>query len=73
MLPPPKLESFCESMAMDYRSVHQHLCILTISKELEKLEKSFERGKILRDGVSVAIVGKPNAGKSSLLNTLSFE
>ena len=44
-----------------------------ISKELEKLEKSFERGKILRDGVSVAIVGRPNAGKSSLLNKILKE
>ncbi len=41
--------------------------------ELEKLEASFERGKILRDGVSVAIVGKPNAGKSSLLNKILKE
>ena len=41
--------------------------------ELEKLEESFERGKILRDGVSVAIVGKPNAGKSSLLNKILKE
>jgi len=44
-----------------------------IIKELEKLENSFERGKILRDGVSVAIVGKPNAGKSSLLNKILKE
>lgn len=44
-----------------------------ISEELAKLEDSFERGKILRDGVSVAIVGKPNAGKSSLLNKMLRE
>jgi len=44
-----------------------------IVQELEKLEDSFERGKILRDGVSVAIVGKPNAGKSSLLNKILKE
>ena len=46
---------------------------LKISNQLEKLEESFERGKILRDGVSVAIVGKPNAGKSSLLNKILKE
>ena len=44
-----------------------------IKEELLKLENSFERGKILRDGVSVAIVGKPNAGKSSLLNKILKE
>ena len=46
---------------------------IKIAEKLEKLEKSFERGKILRDGVSVAIVGKPNAGKSSLLNKILKE
>ena len=46
---------------------------LKIEEELNILENSFERGKILRDGVSVAIVGKPNAGKSSLLNKILKE
>ena len=44
------------------------ICII-----LEKLEKSFDTGKILRDGVNEAIVGKPNAGKSSLLNAMLKE
>ena len=44
------------------------------SKEkLERLEKSFERGKILKEGVKTSIVGKPNVGKSSLLNLLLNE
>ena len=37
---------------------------------LNRLLKTFERGKIMREGVKCAIIGKPNAGKSSLLNTL---
>ncbi len=38
--------------------------------ETDALIDSFETGKILRDGISAAIVGKPNVGKSSLLNAL---
>lgn len=41
--------------------------------KLEKLERSFENGKILKEGVKTVIVGKPNAGKSSLLNVLLNE
>lgn len=40
---------------------------------LNELEKSFYNGKILREGISTAIIGKPNAGKSSLLNLILNE
>lgn len=40
---------------------------------LDKLEKTFSNGKILREGVRTAIIGRPNAGKSSLLNLLLNE
>ena len=44
-----------------------------IQTEIEKLIDSFKSGNVLKNGISVAIAGKPNAGKSSLLNTLLNE
>lgn len=44
-----------------------------ISAELKDLIKNGYKGNIIKDGVKIAIVGKPNAGKSSLLNTLLNE
>ena len=41
--------------------------------DIDKLLKSADEGKIIRDGLSLAIVGKPNVGKSSLLNVLLKE
>ena len=40
-------------------------------KELYKLLQTYGQGRILRQGVSAAIVGKPNVGKSSLLNAMA--
>ena len=41
------------------------------SRQLEQLLQTFAQGRILKQGVSAAIVGKPNVGKSSLLNALA--
>ena len=39
-------------------------------EKINKLIKSFDSGKLIRDGVETAIVGKPNVGKSTLMNAL---
>lgn len=52
----------------------------TVITELKKIESSLEslltsakEGKIIKDGIDVAIIGKPNVGKSSILNHLLDE
>ncbi len=47
--------------------------IKSLSTSVNKLIQSFKLGNVIRNGVSVAIIGKPNAGKSTLLNTLLKE
>lgn len=47
--------------------------IKLILPKLEQVEKSFERGKQIQNGIPTAIIGMPNAGKSSFFNVLLGE
>ncbi|MGZ8517941.1 MAG: tRNA uridine-5-carboxymethylaminomethyl(34) synthesis GTPase MnmE, partial [Chitinophagaceae bacterium] len=50
-----------------YELIHE------LSQSTNQLIDSFKLGNVIKNGVSVAIIGKPNAGKSTLLNTLLNE
>ncbi|RPF51131.1 tRNA uridine-5-carboxymethylaminomethyl(34) synthesis GTPase MnmE [Aquisalibacillus elongatus] len=44
-----------------------------VKKEVQKILQTAKQGKILREGIATAIIGRPNVGKSSLLNKLAHE
>jgi len=45
--------------------------IINLSARILKIQKTAQQGRLLRDGMTVVLAGKPNAGKSSLLNALA--
>ena len=47
--------------------------LIPIKEELENLVKESKNAKIIKDGINIAIIGRPNVGKSSLLNKLLEE
>jgi tRNA modification GTPase len=66
-----ELDFFEEGMEVDYAGLLAALLIT--SQEIEKLLASFKLGKVVREGVHLVIIGRPNVGKSSLLNRLLQE
>lgn len=51
--------------------MHEYLDDIT--KELNVLVSGAKNGRLIKEGVNVAIIGKPNVGKSSILNSLLDE
>ena len=56
---------------MTYDKIEEN--ILLIGEMIEKLLSTADTGRMIREGIRVAIVGKPNVGKSSLMNSLLRE
>ena len=63
----------------EYQDIEQmtndHLAdkLLEIEKNLDIIIKNSENGKLLKEGINVSIIGRPNVGKSSILNRLLEE
>ncbi len=62
-----------ENYSLDSYNEKLEKIIMPLIIEIDKLINSFSSGKIIKEGVEAVIIGKPNAGKSSLLNLLLNE
>lgn len=61
---------FVEDDLPEYQSENIKIKLEEISLRLEEMTATFSTGKLLREGLRVTLVGRPNAGKSTLFNTL---
>ena len=62
---------FPEEDVPELDDAHLHRVLGQVQQELDGLIKNYDAGAVLREGVDCAIVGRPNAGKSTLLNLLA--
>jgi tRNA modification GTPase len=61
---------FVEDDLPDFQIENIKQKLFRIVEELDKIASTFQAGKLLREGLRVALVGRPNVGKSSLFNSL---
>ena len=62
---------FPEEDVPELDDAHLRTVLEQVRQELDGLIKNYDAGAVLREGVDCAIVGRPNAGKSTLLNLLA--
>ena len=60
-----------EHYSLDNYSEELNKIIIAINSKIKELIVSNDKGRIISDGIKTSIVGKPNAGKSSLMNSLA--